>query len=357
MITELSEEQIARLPEYVDKWIKIGLNTDPCNLPLAKQYISEAYKVAGLEPPKYFFHFSSPNSTLPAIYMVDKLSAFDDTYQDTAIHSDTSEWLHIFDNLYNQYSAQYKDITWDDNVKDRMLSFISKAYLEGDKKEKYTTYHNQMLYGAHEADYLSFYDFFHKEFDLECTQNFVPYFNLAEVCGWWSPYEECAFVQDRPSKIVMNEDKTLHNREGAALEYPDGFKIFCIDGYQFPEHVVMDPHLITIKEIDDESTSEKRRIMLELFGEERYFQEAEVELIDRDFVSVSVDMETAMPRMLVRTGNGDVYLIGTDGSTERKYFMNVSSKQIEDRVGKITTCKQAHELISGLSEGNCLSQS
>lgn len=60
MITELTPEQEARLPEFRDKWIKIGLSTEPANRPEAERGIRLAYECGGLKPPKEIVSCDSP---------------------------------------------------------------------------------------------------------------------------------------------------------------------------------------------------------------------------------------------------------------------------------------------------------
>ena len=52
MITELTQEQKACFPEFIDKWTRIGLSTEPANRPEAEAGVVEAYRVAGLAAPK-----------------------------------------------------------------------------------------------------------------------------------------------------------------------------------------------------------------------------------------------------------------------------------------------------------------
>jgi hypothetical protein len=363
MINELTPEQKAATSLYVEKWIKIGLSTDPTDLEGTKKWITKIYENAKLEPPKYWFHFSDPYTSLKAIYMVELLSGFSDKNQDTKIYSDTDEYLDIFNSLYEQYSNQYDLIDWNDDVKARMLSMVSKGFESSNEAKRKTAmkgYFEQYLYGPHEAGWLSFYDFFHKECNLECVEPIAPYFELAKTCGWWSAYSEVAFIQDRPRSIVMNDNGKLHNLSGPAIEYPSGLKIYAIDNYLVPEYVVMDPNLITVEMIDKETNAELRRIYLQQYGFERYFENADCKLVDSDEVFVEQGNERKMPRMLVTTKHGDCYLIGTDGGTHRKYFMNVFNSQnknrIEDRFGKINTCVKAHQLICGINEDDLLFQ-
>ncbi len=52
MITELTQEQKARFPEFIDKWLKIGLCTEPADRGNAEQGIKLAYKIVGKKEPK-----------------------------------------------------------------------------------------------------------------------------------------------------------------------------------------------------------------------------------------------------------------------------------------------------------------
>ena len=72
-------------------------------------------------------------------------------------------------------------------------------------------------------------------------------------------------------------------------------------------------------------------------------------LIDFDHVEVIRGSGKTMPRALLHDKHGNAYLEGTDGSTERSYFMSVDPAA--------TTCRQAHQSICGLDESLCVAQS
>ena len=56
MITELTKEQIAKFPEYVNKWSKIGLDTKPIDKKAAKIFVKKLYAFLKLEgDPKVIF--------------------------------------------------------------------------------------------------------------------------------------------------------------------------------------------------------------------------------------------------------------------------------------------------------------
>jgi len=60
MINKLTEAQRAKFPEFVEKWLKIGLSTEPIDFEKAKKAVRLAYKCGGLEPPTEIIYCASP---------------------------------------------------------------------------------------------------------------------------------------------------------------------------------------------------------------------------------------------------------------------------------------------------------
>lgn len=62
MITQLTDAQLARFPEFIEKWTSIGLSTQPADRHRAEHGIRLAYKIAGLEEPRQIVWCGSPLS-------------------------------------------------------------------------------------------------------------------------------------------------------------------------------------------------------------------------------------------------------------------------------------------------------
>jgi hypothetical protein len=362
MIDSLTPEQEAKMPEYVAKWTAIGKSTEPCDVEASKKWINEIYKVSELDPPKYFFYFQSPQEAARATYMLDSLTNFDDSYTDTEIYGSTDEWDKIFEKVWDQYSTQYTepDIVWDDSTKARMRSFISKAFTATCKNDKVVEFLDHMMYGSHDAAWFSFYEFFLNECGFEEIEPLRETFELAKYCGWWSSYEECAIIQDRPCELnITGPNNDLHCDFGPVVAWRDGNAYYALENHWFNELVVMRPEEITVEMIDEEPNAEKRRILMQRYGFERYIENAGLEKIDSDFVRLHPEVDEVMPRMLVKNKNGDLFLVGCDGSTkERVYVMPIANSANFNRLQmeEIKTCREAHEFISGLDESLCVAQ-
>src|SRR6266851_7129662 len=59
-IETLTPEQIARFPEFIERWTRIGLCTDPADRSRAEAAIVETYRCAGIAPPKKIVWCGSP---------------------------------------------------------------------------------------------------------------------------------------------------------------------------------------------------------------------------------------------------------------------------------------------------------
>jgi hypothetical protein len=69
-ILELTEEQIALQKVYRDKWIEIGLCTDPANRQDAERAIKLMYKQANFKEPKKIIWCDSPLAAAITKYII-----------------------------------------------------------------------------------------------------------------------------------------------------------------------------------------------------------------------------------------------------------------------------------------------
>lgn len=67
MITSLTAEQKARFPEFVQKWIAIGLSTKPADRQRAEKAIAGLYRLANLKEPRVIWLPCPISAALSAI--------------------------------------------------------------------------------------------------------------------------------------------------------------------------------------------------------------------------------------------------------------------------------------------------
>jgi len=160
----------------------------------------------------------------------------------------------------------------------------------------------------------------------------------AETGLYWWPYHNFAVVSEYPSVWHRTLRDIPHHDNEAAIQFPDGYRIWVWLGQRVNAQIIAFPETITVEQVRAEQNAEIQRVMISRMGAGRYLKETHCELVDMD----SLTLEGSAPRALMRDDLGNMWLVGTDGSTARVYTMAVPPD--------VRTCKEAHERISGFDE-------
>jgi hypothetical protein len=83
----------------------------------------------------------------------------------------------------------------------------------------------------------------------------------------------------KPTMHLSAQVRALHREDGPALEC-DVENLYYIRGVCVGADVVMTPHLLTVKQIDEEQDNDVRGIMLERFGMGRYLLDSGAKVLD-----------------------------------------------------------------------------
>jgi hypothetical protein len=218
-IESLTPEQEARFPEFVDRWLKIGLCTDPVDRPKAEAAIRLCYIKTNLKPPDEIVWCLSPNAMIQEVR-----------------------------NRLGQTINQ-----WD------------------------------CVYGQHEAAWLSFYSYFRDVCGLvQETEPLEGLFALAETCGWIAPFEGICFASEKHNVCKLDERQRTHCADGPAIAFPNGDSIYVYHGVEVPSWVIEEKHRITPETIDAEENSEVKRVMVELYGIDKYILDSGAEPVQHD---------------------------------------------------------------------------
>lgn len=176
----------------------------------------------------------------------------------------------------------------------------------------------------------------------------IPQFQtwIEEVGRAWT-YEDFVIFSEKPTRISFDEDEQLHHDTEHAILYSDGSGKCIIHDVEVPDFVVLDPDSITIEHIRSEDNAEVKRIMRERYGEGRYLEDVGAEIVDVD-VSACHEGQSSINRALMKDDEGNLWLVGSDGSTPRVYHMRVPNT--------VKTCAEAHEALSGFDESKMIEQ-
>lgn len=296
IITELTEEQKNKMSEYVDKWKKIGLSCEPVDKQLAEKAINLCYEKANLPIPKKIIWFGSPYSMLIKVGILKNI-------KNLGLNSNS------FDELIDSLNKSIESIIADKSMI-KLISDSVRSSLSG------------CVFGSHFSHVSAFYDFFRNELNLkEQTEKILGIIELTKSCGWIYPTKNICFASERHNILNLNDSGMIHSSTGPAIQYPDGWKIYAINGVRLKEYIVERPHEITVKKIDEESNLEIKRIMIEKYGTSKYLLDSGAELINSDEYGrlYRKEIDGDEPILMVRVINSTAEADGTF----KEYFLRV----------------------------------
>lgn len=245
----LTPEQMARIPDYVKKWFDVQISTGDCNFPASCEAAKAIYRNAGLKEPKYFLGpFNNPVEAAYAETLVDE-------YCDGSRSTESANEEIM--RRTNEYFAQE-------------TPDISKLNI------------SDQIYGSMEASWLSIYDFFEHECGVEECATLRPLMDLSKSCGWAIPLEDAVLLQHKPDVIKFDERERFHNLEGPAIGYRGSkfCNVYAVHGVIVTEDIINRNY--NAKDIDEQSNAEVRRVMIELYGQEKYLQESGATVVHSD---------------------------------------------------------------------------
>ena len=167
-----------------------------------------------------------------------------------------------------------------DNLTDNLRSNLTDN-LRSNLRSKLELNYEYSCYGSMEY-WVGWYDTMWK-CGVDLPQNLQEFLeassDLSET-GLWIPFKNIVFMSERPTEIHLDQQGRLHNPEGPALLYADGYALFSFHGVTIPKEIVEHPEAITVEAIMEEENAEVRRIMCEIMGWDRYVTESGLQLID-----------------------------------------------------------------------------
>jgi len=258
MIEQLTAEQESRLDDYKTKWLDIGMSTKEINVEKSLEALGLAYEAAGLVAPTKYEVYDSPFEAI----------------QEMKLRYDI-------------------DIT-----------------------------HNDFMWGAHDAGWLSFYDFFHKECGIEECGKLTGLINLAEHCGWVLAFDEMIVLTRKPVTIKMDEDDQTHCEDGLAIQYRDGTGVAIWHGTQIPKEWIFDKSSITPDVLFQWENVEQRRAACEIIGWANVLTHLKGKVIDKDpDPTIGTLLEVELP-----DSGKEKFLIATDPNVQKEVGIPVPSE-------------------------------
>jgi len=292
MITKLTQKQEEDLKNHYDEYLKIGRDSTPLNFQKAEEDISALYEWGGSEKP-IFYHFSSPMVCEVFINLI----------------CSSQLWDQLGDQLWDQLRGQLGE--------NKSLSCMG-------------TWFN----GQHDSYWISLYTFGKKvgvEYKEHSLCGLKIWDSIARSCHWFYPFLKICLISDKPRKLNIDDHGRLHSYTEKAIEYSDGWGFYSVHGIVVPGWIIENPKEITVKKIEEEQNVEVRRIMLDIFGWDKYLQGVEPIHQDRYGILYRKEIPDDEPLVMVKVRNSTPE---PDGSY-KDYFLRVPP-----------TTKTAHEAVA-----------
>jgi hypothetical protein len=300
VITELTPEQVARMAEYRDRWIQIGLSTEPACREKAEKAICAIYQSGGLRPPRKIVWCGSPLSQglTRAVMLNNSVRASVRASVGASVRDNVRDrvWNSARDNVWGSVRDNVRDSVWNNvwasvrasvgasawnSVWDK--AWASARAIVGDGiRDSVQDSFLASGYGPHDASWLAFYEYFRQECRLIAqTEKMVGHFDQARYAGWYLPHRHICWVSERHNILVRDNRGRLHSESGPSVMYPDGWKIYAWHGVRVPESIIENRAKITVAQIIGESNTEIRRVMRNLYGNDRFMINAGAKEVDR----------------------------------------------------------------------------
>ncbi|MDE2469329.1 MAG: hypothetical protein KGL35_11445, partial [Bradyrhizobium sp.] len=281
-ITAARSEEIQRVyREYRD----VGLSTEPADFEAAQTAITRLYERVGRKRP-YFVQLDSPLAA--ELYIDLYCRAFPIAKKLSKGQLRDQLWGQLWGQLGGQLGGQLRGQslrymgTWFSGAWDSYL------WAWGDGGRRIGAVYPPALNAALD-DHIA----------------------VSRSIGWWYPFDEFCVLTGRPDVVALDDRARLHSIAGPALRYRDGYALHAVHGVRVPAWIIERKEKITTTKIDAEANAEIRRVMVELYGQDKYLLDSGAAFAQRDQVGLLYrkelpgDEPIVMVRVLNSTAESD----------------------------------------------------
>ena len=280
-ITTLTAEQRARFDEWADRWIDVGLSTDPADRPRFTDGARRCYAAADIPWPDNTVWIPNP--------LVGALAA-------------PAAAVAI------ELIRRRRPGAVDGAVRGAWYRYIGGQFWVG-----------SWWWGPAWTSF--FRDVCGLELDGDLWDRARAYEDTVESACWWFPYRDFVMVSERPHTIRLEQvgprglgSHRLHCDSGPAIGW-DGYELYFWHGVQVPAWVVHSP---TPHKIIGEENVEVRRCGIEAYGWDRFVADAQLKLVDTADDPGNPGQTISLFDVPAQLWGDEVrVLLVTNGSTER----------------------------------------
>ena len=259
VISSLTKEQEAKIKEYVEKGLKIGLSTEAFNPEEVIKAVNILYKAYDYKEPKVYFA-RSPKEGLKYTQLLREKGLISE--EELANAGDTK-------------------LTWQEGV----------------------------MAGCQELYWLYFYQYINNELPVDrFTGPLEETIALCEQVGWFWPHEEFIVITEKPTVLTINSTGVLHTTTGPAIKYSDGYELYALNGVRITELAHLMLAGANPKDILNVKNTEQRAELIKHYGIDKLFYELKPTLLDKanGYELYSISVYEGIPRIYLKMDNPSV---------------------------------------------------
>jgi hypothetical protein len=286
----LTSEQTAALGRYRARWAAIRRSTEPADRGAAEEGVRLAYRAAGLAPPGRLVWCNGPIALSERAGRASRTDGAN--VKSTIVHRMRRQVAaSVGSRVHRRVQALVQSMV---DPADALIASVADAVETAAVQESVSLLdllrrssplslsHAAGLLlgprgfcdsavGPHELSWLGVYDYLRDMFGLQAETTALR--GLSEVAaslGWWQPHQQICWLAERPNLLRGDARDRLHNPDGPALRFPDGWSVWAWKGVEVPRAVIERPEAITLAAIDAETNVQVRRCMIEIMTPQRY---------------------------------------------------------------------------------------
>ena len=272
------------MPEWRDKWIKIGLCCEPADRERFEKAARECYRFAKLDQPKRVVWVQSPIVGAFAAPIAGHILRGKKTMGfavgsevDSAVRSEVDSAVRsAVDSAVRSAAGSA--------VRSAVGSEVDSAVHSAVHSDWYQYLGGQFWVGGWygSPSYVSFFQECGLELPNDLGAAARAYQSTSDSACWWWPHRDFVMVCERPLYIKRDQQGRLHCETGKAIEFRDGWGLSVWHGTVVPhewiaDKTALDP-LIALKE----ANIEKRRAAAEIIGWNRVLSALNPVIVDTD---------------------------------------------------------------------------
>jgi len=226
MINKLTPEQELEIPKYYQKYLAEAYKVGKTDEAKAEASFREIYKLTNQKAPKVILWFDSPMACQMATHLLKNSQL--GSQLGSQLHSQLSSQLYsqldsqLYSQLYSQLGSQLYSQLYSQLRSQLRSQKIIKVY--GFEALRYLSY-------------LGFYSFISEQLLPKASAPLLkPFEEAAKNCFEWFAFEGLIIACRKLVNIELNAEKQLHALNKPAIEFADGWGVYCLNGEVRPDY-------------------------------------------------------------------------------------------------------------------------